>query len=90
MSYGAVVHASKQERRDVQAFRQRLHRGEVERRRRAAALLADRLPDLAGDNFAVFSLLSLWTQRGEGSVTPAMVRRERRRLIERNGWEVAA
>lgn len=96
MSYGAVVHASVLERRDASRAKQRLPRAERERRVRAAQLVWERLPDLrdghgAGPcNFAVLSVLLLWAQHGEGNVRPSMVRSERRRLIERNGWEVAA
>lgn len=84
MSYGAFVAADMAERRARQALPMR----ERERRRRALTLVADRLSDI-GDGFAVYALLALWGKHGEGNVTPSMVRSERRRLIDRNGWELA-
>jgi hypothetical protein len=83
MSYGAFVAADMAERRARQALPVR----ERERRRRALALVGDKLGDV-GDGFAVYALLALWGKRGEGNVTASMVRQERRRLIDRNGWDM--
>lgn len=75
--------------------RQKLQKAEIDRRARAQSRIAEHLPDLTDGhgtgpcNFAVYALLALWTKHGEGNVTPAMIRSERRRLIDRNGWELA-
>lgn len=45
-----------------------------QRRREAAALIADRLPSLAADPFAAMAVCELWDRHGRGNITAAMVR----------------
>jgi hypothetical protein len=71
---------------------------EVERAARLARardLIHDRMSDLLVDgkpcDWAVWSILDLWSQYGEGNVKAAQVRalygERRRELVERLGWD---
>lgn len=96
MSYGAVVQASIDEKaRRVREQREADRRRE-DRYARAYETCRTRLPDVHDGRegrpcpWAVWALLDLWRTRGEGNVTPAMVRRERNRRLAGSEQEVAA
>lgn len=81
MSFGAVVHATRQERQDVA-------NASLRRRGRAKQLVVEHMPELDTDDgyidgWAVMAVLNLWAKHGEGKTTLGQVRTERRRLLGR-------
>jgi hypothetical protein len=95
MSYGRVVHEAAASRRDAASQLTTAQRESQARTIRAAEMISERMPDLVTDDrvddWAVWSLMDLWSLHGEGNVKVAQVRalygERRRELIERLGWD---
>ena len=75
MSFGAYTAASIDERKAREAAKRRAAAERAERSERAQRLVAERLPDLAGDPFAIYAVLQL-VKSGE-RLTEAAIRRKR-------------
>lgn len=94
MSYGQVVHHAVTERATKARDLTERQAESKARMRRAAQLIRERLPELVEgdhvDDYAIWALMDLWAEFGEGNVTRAQVlelfRSRQATLIDRLGW----
>lgn len=77
MSYGSVVHAEVEARKAREQQKRKAEKDRAALSRAASEWVAEQLPDLAGDGFAVYAALVLKAEGGP--VTPAAVRARRAR-----------